>query len=179
MGLPLVDWDIYCEPTHALLYTPPDSPDMPRVLAASLASAARMAESVAETRRSPRPGMVNAVDRGVHLRGTGNRRGHPRRHVPAHRRGFDTTTALTAHSLEWLSEHRVDRDRLRADLPGLIDSATEELARVRPGARRRSDGDVATTSCRANSWQRVIAFTSRLRWPIAIHRSLPILTPSS
>ena len=56
MGLPLADWVIYCEPTHALLYTPPDSPDMRRVVVASLASAARMADSVAEIRRRPPPG---------------------------------------------------------------------------------------------------------------------------
>ena len=28
MGLPLVDWTIYCEPAHAQVYTPPDSPDI-------------------------------------------------------------------------------------------------------------------------------------------------------
>src|SRR6202012_5891996 len=26
MGLPLVDWTIYCEPAHASVYTKPDSP---------------------------------------------------------------------------------------------------------------------------------------------------------
>jgi cytochrome P450 len=43
--------------------------------------------------------------------------------------GFDTTTALTAHSLEWLSQNPAERDRLRNELPGLIDSATEEFLR--------------------------------------------------
>jgi cytochrome P450 len=33
LGLPLVDWTIYCEPAHAGVYTKPDSPDMPRVRA--------------------------------------------------------------------------------------------------------------------------------------------------
>ena len=31
LGLPLADWDVYCEPTHALVYTPPGSPDQERV----------------------------------------------------------------------------------------------------------------------------------------------------
>ena len=31
MGIPLENWAIYCEPVHAAVYTPPDSPDMPRV----------------------------------------------------------------------------------------------------------------------------------------------------
>ena len=43
--------------------------------------------------------------------------------------GFDTTTALTAHSLEWLSEHRDQRERLRHDRDGLVDTATEEFLR--------------------------------------------------
>ena len=28
MGIPLEHWSIYCEPVHAAVYTPPDSPDM-------------------------------------------------------------------------------------------------------------------------------------------------------
>jgi cytochrome P450 len=43
--------------------------------------------------------------------------------------GFDTTTALTAHSLEWLSEHPADRALLSADRNTLLDSATEEFLR--------------------------------------------------
>ena len=30
MGIPLKHWTIYCEPTHAAVYTRPDSPDMAR-----------------------------------------------------------------------------------------------------------------------------------------------------
>jgi cytochrome P450 len=31
LGVPLKNWSIYCEPVHASVYTPPDSPDMPRI----------------------------------------------------------------------------------------------------------------------------------------------------
>jgi hypothetical protein len=31
LGVPLKDWEIYCEPAHAGVYTPPDSPDRARV----------------------------------------------------------------------------------------------------------------------------------------------------
>ena len=55
MGLPLSDWVIYCEPTHALLYTAPESPDMPRVIAAAHAAGARMSDSINEIRATPRP----------------------------------------------------------------------------------------------------------------------------
>ncbi len=129
MGLPLLDWVIYCEPAHATVYTPPNSPDMPRVVAVSMAMAARLTESIAEVRSHPRPGMVHALI-------TGDVCGRP----PCDEDirdvlvlliggGFDTTTALTAHSLEWLSQNPAERDRLQTDLAGLIDTATEEFLR--------------------------------------------------
>ena len=31
LGVPLKDWEIYCEPAHAMVYTPADSPDYRRV----------------------------------------------------------------------------------------------------------------------------------------------------
>ena len=31
LGVPLKKWEIYCEPAHASVYTPPDSPDSERV----------------------------------------------------------------------------------------------------------------------------------------------------
>ena len=43
--------------------------------------------------------------------------------------GFDTTTALTAHALEWLGQHPSDRERLSAERDTLLDSATEEFLR--------------------------------------------------
>ena len=41
--------------------------------------------------------------------------------------GFDTTTALTAHALEWLAENPEQRELLRRDSETLFDSATEEF----------------------------------------------------
>ncbi len=55
MGLPLTDWEVYCEPAHATVYTPPDSPDMARVAAITMAMAARLTESILEVRQRPRP----------------------------------------------------------------------------------------------------------------------------
>ncbi|MFD6103216.1 cytochrome P450, partial [Nocardia salmonicida] len=43
--------------------------------------------------------------------------------------GFDTTTALTAHALEWLSENPDQRETLSRDRDELLDSATEEFLR--------------------------------------------------
>jgi cytochrome P450 len=58
--------------------------------------------------------------------------------------GFDTTTALTAHSLEWLSAHPADRERLSRERDTLLDSATEEFLRFytpAPGDARTISAD--------------------------------------
>ena len=59
--------------------------------------------------------------------------------------GFDTTTSLTAKSLDWLSNNPGERARLAADLPGLINSATEEFLRFFTPAP--GDGRTVTTDC--------------------------------
>ena len=43
--------------------------------------------------------------------------------------GFDTTTALTAHSLEWLSDHPDQRELLSRERDTLLNPATEEFLR--------------------------------------------------
>jgi len=58
--------------------------------------------------------------------------------------GFDTTTALTAHALEWLSEHPAERTLLSAQRDQLLDSATEEFLRFftpAPGDGRTISAD--------------------------------------
>ena len=129
LGLPLVDWGIFCEPAHATVYTPPNSPDMERVMRMSMSMNMRLSESIVETRKNPRPGIVNGLIEALIC-------GAPAPDEDIRDTlqlliggGFDTTTALTAHSLEWLGENPAERDRLRADLPALIDPATEEFLR--------------------------------------------------
>ena len=143
MGLPLSDWVVYCEPTHAFLYTPPDSPDMPRVIAASMAAAARMSESIVEIRANSRPGMVNALIEATICGDPASDEEIRDAMILLIGGGFDTTTALTAHSLEWLGEHPAERDRLCANIASLIDSATEEFLRVYTPA----PGDGRTVTC--------------------------------
>ncbi|MFI5041407.1 MAG: cytochrome P450 [Acidimicrobiales bacterium] len=145
MGIPLADWPTYCEPAHATVYTPPDSPDRPRVVEQILAMAAKLGEAAAAGREHRRPGLIDALV-------NGEVNGRP----PTDEEimgvlflliggGFDTTTALTSHSLEWLYEHPDQRDRLRQDLPGLLDSATEEFLRFYTPAP--GDGRTVTNDC--------------------------------
>ncbi len=69
--------------------------------------------------------------------------------------GFDTTTALTAHALEYLSMHPEDRSRLSAERDTLLDSATEEFLRFytpAPGDARTltEDCEFAGTTLKEN-----------------------------
>jgi cytochrome P450 len=59
--------------------------------------------------------------------------------------GFDTTTALTAHALEWLSENPQERDRLSRERDALLDSATEEFLRFYTPAP--GDGRTISADC--------------------------------
>ncbi|MGX7681647.1 cytochrome P450 [Jatrophihabitans sp. DSM 45814] len=145
LGLPLKDWDIYCEPTHAAIYTPPESPDFPRVIEQSMLMQQRLAEAVVEIRENPRPGMIDAL---INAEILGEA-------PPDHEiigalnlligGGFDTTTALTAHSLEWLSEHPAERTRLSDERETLLDAATEEFLRFYTPAQ--GDGRTFSADC--------------------------------
>lgn len=129
MGLPLRDWVIYCEPFHATVYTPVDSPEWARVEELRLRMGDQLLKSIQEARRAPKPGLLNAVIN-ADING----------YQPDDEEivgvcnllmggGFDTTTALTAHALEWLSQNPDQRTRLIQDWDTLRNSATEEFVR--------------------------------------------------
>jgi cytochrome P450 len=128
-GLPLMDWTIYNEPAHAQVYTPPDSPDLPRVIEMMIEMHVRMTQSVAEIRRNPRPGIVHAlIEAKIGGRPTTDEEVTETLGLLIGG-GFDTTTALTAHSLQWLGQHPDERARLASNLDRLIGPATEEFLR--------------------------------------------------
>ena len=128
LGLPLADWEIYCEPAHAGIYTKPDSPDLPRVQEQTMRMVMQLAGCIAQARAHPRPGIIKAlIDadiNGAPLRDDGIL-GTVFLVIGG---GFDTTTALTANTMNWLSEHPDERERLR-DEPALLGTATEEFLR--------------------------------------------------
>ncbi|MEC4763001.1 cytochrome P450 [Mycobacterium sherrisii] len=129
LGIPLKKWNLYSEPVHAAVYTPEHSPDIERVTAMHREMGLDMVNNMLEIRENPRPGIVNGL---LQMRIDGEPA--PDLEILGNLGlviggGFDTTTALTAHSLEWLSEHADDRERLRANLDTLLDSATEEFLR--------------------------------------------------
>jgi cytochrome P450 len=145
MGLPLADWTIYCDPAHAIVYTPPDSPEMAQVWEQSTQMHTRLYQSILEIRENPRPGMIDAL---INAKIDGE--------TPDDGEittvlaliiggGFDTTTALTSHALEYLSEQPDDRTRLSAERATLLDSATEEFLRFYTPAP--GDGRTITQDC--------------------------------
>lgn len=145
LGIPLKDWPIYSEPAHSLVYTPEDSPEMPKVLEQNMAMAMSVMARTAEIREHPRPGIIDGL---VKLRVNGEPA--PDMEILGMLTlliggGFDTTTALTAHALEWLGEHPDQRRRLSEDRDALLDSATEEFLRFytpAPGDGRTFSEDV-------------------------------------
>lgn len=145
LGIPLKNWTIYNEPTHAAVYTPPNTPEMTRVRQLQMEMFQDLSGHFQEIRKSPRPGLVDAVAR-IEINGE----------TPPDLDllgvlaliiggGFDTTTALTAHALEWLSENPVERERLSRERDTLLDSATEEFLRFYTPAP--GDGRTISADC--------------------------------
>ncbi|MFG3615801.1 cytochrome P450 [Nocardia sp. NPDC047654] len=144
LGIPLRKWAVYSEPAHASVYTPPDSPDIERVQSLNMAMGMDLLANLHEIRDNPRPGLIDALARmeidgekpeeidllgilGLLIGG-----------------GFDTTTALTAHALEWLSQHPHERETLSRERDELLNPATEEFLRYftpAPGDGRTISAD--------------------------------------
>lgn len=146
LGVPLSKWQMYNEPAHASVYTPPDSPDAPRVREMYMAMGMDLFANLTEIRERPRPGIIDALAK---LRIDGQ--------PPADIEligmlnlliggGFDTTTALTAHALEWFAEHPDQRETLSRERATLLNPATEEFLRYFTPA----PGDARTISAEMN-----------------------------
>jgi cytochrome P450 len=158
MGIPLQKWAMYSEPTHAAVYTPEDSPDIDRVIAMHREMGLDMVNNMLEIRENPRPGLVNAL---LQMRIDGE----PAPDIEILGNlgliiggGFDTTTALTAHSLEWLSEHPDQRELLSSGRETLLDPATEEFLRYftpAPGDGRTISEDAEVEGTRFKEGERL------------------------
>ena len=144
LGMPLVEWSRYCEPAHAMVYTPPTSPEFARTFRLILGMVEGITAAVAAGREAARPGIIKAL---LEARAAGaplDDEGIEGTVLLVIGGGFDTTTALTAHALEWLERCPEERERLRAD-PGLVDTATEELVRYATPAQ--GGGRTVTRDC--------------------------------
>lgn len=158
LGVRLDKWTLYNEPAHASVYTPPDSPDAARVRELYVAMGADLYVNLVEIRERPRPGIVDALAR---LRIDGQ--APPDIELIGMLNlliggGFDTTTALTAHALEWLSDHPDQRARLSAQRASLLNPATEEFLRYftpAPGDGRTVSEDMDLQGTQLKEGQRL------------------------
>jgi cytochrome P450 len=111
-----------------------------------------------EIRENPRPGLVNAM---LQLRIDGEPA--PDMEILGNLGlviggGFDTTTALTAHALEWLGEHPDERERLSRERDTLLHPATEEFLRFftpAPGDGRTFSEDVEVEGQQFKQYERL------------------------
>ena len=129
--------------------------------------------NVNEIRENPRPGLVNAL---IDMRIDGE----PAPDIEILGMltlliggGFDTTTALTAHALEWLGQHPDQRERLSRERDTLLDSATEEFLRFYTPAPGDGRTFCQTQKSTARSSRRASGCTSPGPWPTAILSVFP------
>lgn len=158
LGVPLTKWSMYNEPAHASVYTPPDSPDSERVRDLYMTMVVDLFTNLATIREDPRPGIIDALARmridgqappDIELVGMLNL---------LIGGGFDTTTALTAHALEWLSMNPDRRSRLSRERNTLLNQATEEFLRYftpAPGDGRTVSADLAVGDAQLKEGQRL------------------------
>src|ERR1700712_3862844 len=178
MGIELDKWKIYSEPAHASVSTPEHSPDAPRVAEMNRQMGIDLITTMMAIRENPRPGLVNAL---LELRIDGEPA--PDLEILGNLGlviggGFDTTTALTAHSLEWLSEHPDQRELLSRERDTLLNPATQEFLRfyTPPPAEAMGEPSRKTSKSRVIGSRRASGSGSPGRWPTATPRCSRIRT---
>ena len=145
MGLDLKKWQVYSEPTHASVYTPEHSPDREKINEQHREMGIDLLTNMFAFKENPKPGLINAL---LQLRIDGEPA--PDMEILGNLGliiggGFDTTTALTAHALEWLGENPDQRTLLSRERETLLNPATEEFLRFftpAPGDGRTFSADV-------------------------------------
>jgi cytochrome P450 len=155
------------------VYTPEHSPDIQRVTEMHRQMGIDLINNMIEIRNNPRPGLVNAL---LEMRIDGEPA--PDLEIIGNLGliiggGFDTTTALTAHSLEWLSENPDKRELLSKQRETLLDPATEEFLRYftpAPGDGRTFSDDVELDGIKFKEGERLwISWAMANRDPAVFH----------
>ena len=140
------------------MYTPEHSPDREKINAQHRDMGIDIITNMNEIRDNPRPGLVNAL---MQLRIDGEPA--PDMEILGNLGliiggGFDTTTALTAHALEWLGEHPDERERLSRERATLLHPATEEFLRFftpAPGDGRTFSEDTEVEGQQFKKYERL------------------------
>jgi cytochrome P450 len=134
IGFPLSLWRQVADPLHEMVYTPKSDPNFPRVIEGVNWIYAKVAEELAERRRTPHEKLLERDDllsyfvsqpiEGRYLSDV-EILGYCNNILPG---GVDTTTALTTHALVYLHDHPDEKRRLMEN-PELLPTAREEFVR--------------------------------------------------
>lgn len=128
LGFELDNWNDFALPVHRWVYVPRHGKEFDDVVAGINAIRARIMDGAAERRRDPRDDLLSYIANGAID-------GRPLTDEEIQQMtlniifgGVDTTTALTANVLRYLSQNPADRQRLIDD-PAMIPVAREEFVR--------------------------------------------------
>ena len=159
LGLPTDDWIRYAEPMHTAVYAPPGTDAHAQAALDQFWIVEQLITAVVERQLEPQDDLLSALASGSFEDG---------RPVSADEAvamaytvmagGVDTTTALMANALVWLSEHHDVRRRL-ADDPSLIPHAREEFLRYFAPVQafaRTVTGDADVGGCPMARGERVL-----------------------
>jgi cytochrome P450 len=128
LGIPLEHWHLYADTSHAVVYTPPDSPEKLKALEGDGMMRGTFVEIIKERRRKPGDDIISHI---ISARIGGRPIPDPTLieicSLIVHG-GVDTTTSLLANTFEYLDRTPDARRRLIDD-PDLIFSAGEEFLR--------------------------------------------------
>ena len=128
LGLPLADWEIYCEPAHMQVYTAPDSPNWDRMIDVDHAHGRALGRVRGDPQdRAPARDDHRAAQRQGDGRVPPRRRNHRHRHA-AHRRRV-RHHHLAARRRARLARRRPDERSRLVDDSRYLDTATEEFLR--------------------------------------------------
>ena len=144
-GLPIADWPLYCEPIHGLVSMPYDSSARPEMTQKMYQIIMNLSAAIADCREQPRPGLIDAL---INADISGEKLADEEitaALVLMLIGGFDTTSALTAHALEYLAERPAERQLLSKERGTLLNSATEEFLRF--FAPASGDGRTISADC--------------------------------
>jgi cytochrome P450 len=174
IGFPLELWRQVADPLHEMVYTPKTDPAFPQVIERVNWIYKRVAEELAERRRTPREELIAREDLlsyfvaqpidGRYLCDD-EVLAYCNNILPG---GVDTTTALTTHALVYLHDHPDEKRRLMEN-PDLLRTAREEFVRyVTPihALARNATRDVEIGSQTIHKGERVLlAWSSANRDP--------------
>jgi cytochrome P450 len=128
MGLPLVDWEFYARPFHAIVSYPEGSPELAEAGERMGRLVERLRAELAARRAKPAEDVLSDIANGT----VGGKPIDEEEAMNAALNlvgaGLDTTTSFLGLAFAHLSAHPEDKERLRAD-PSLIPLAVEEFMR--------------------------------------------------